>query len=1023
MIHYCCFRIDYAAAVCHHDLLLECYPPIVTTLLICMPTSFLPLLLLTVAGLTGAAWVPVAEDTKPTIDFTQQIAPIFQKHCYQCHGPEKQKNGLRLDQREAALKGGDLGQAIVPGQSSKSPLYRYIAGLEPDSIMPPKGPRLTKDEVALIQKWIDEGAKWPETTTSKETWWSFKSLASVTAPTLSAESKKWARTPVDVFIWDALQKKQLQPSLEANRRTLIRRLKYDLLGLPPTPEEVDAFTKDADPLAYEKLVDRYLASDRYGERWARHWLDVVHYGETHGYDKDQPRPNAWPYRDYVIRAFNNDKPYARFVEEQLAGDVLYPDIRDGNEALGFISAGPWDLIGHAELPETKIDGKIARHLDRDDMVANTINTFQSITVHCAQCHNHKFDPIPSEDYYRLQAVFAAVDRADKQYDLDPLVGKQRKKWREQLNRQQDALTALKEKRLKLSSPELLQVTKKMDGQKKVQANTNPEYGYHSQLASKATTEKWVQIDLHELIDISRIEVVGCYDDFNNIGAGFGFPRRYRITASANADMKDAVVLVDHAQTVQDNPGTLPLTFASDTKARYVRVTALELAPRLNDYMFALAEVRVFDRTGANRALKSTVTALDSIEAPSRWAKTNLVDGIAPKPVDLKRQHELKRKYDELHALLIPASLMAEIRDAETALESIQAEIKKLPAPLTVYAGTVHYGTGNFIGTGKLSGKPRPIFLLQRGNVQKPMREMEPGTLSLLKQLPGKFEISKEAGEGERRAALAKWITSQDNPLTWRSIVNRVWQYHFGQGLVETPNDFGRMGQLPSHPELLDWLANDFRQHGSFKKLHRLLVTSAVYRQSSQPTSKQGQTVDSNNRLLWHMNRRRLEAEALRDSILQTAGKLDLTMGGPSYQDYIVEKPEHSPHYRYELKDPNDPKQYRRSIYRSIVRSQQNPWMATMDCADPSILVEKRTQTTSPLQALALLNDPLLLVMSKNLADRVKMEPQPIVSAMQLILQRQPTLEEQAMLTGYAQKHGMEQLGRLLWNLNEFTFID
>lgn len=992
-----------------------------------MRISLTSLLLLSITCVAWAVIAPVEDDRKPPIDFTQQIAPILQKHCYQCHGPEKQKNGLRLDQRDAALKGGDLGQAIVPGQSSKSPLYRYVAGLEPDSIMPPKGPRLTKEEVTLLQKWIDEGAKWPESTSSsKESWWSFKPLTSQPPPSLSTEGKQWARTPVDAFIWDALQKKNLQPSPEADRRALIRRLKYDLLGLPPTPEEVDAFVKDADPLAYEKLVDRYIASDRYGERWARHWLDVVHYGETHGYDKDQPRPNAWPYRDYVIRSFNNDKPYARFVEEQLAGDVLYPDTRDGIEALGFISAGPWDFIGHAELPETKIDGKIARHLDRDDMVANTINTFQSITVHCAQCHNHKFDPIPSEDYYRLQAVFAAVDRADKQYDLDPVVAKQRKNLREQLHQQQDKVAALREKRQKLSSPELLQITKEIDSQKKLQANTHAEYGYHSQLANKATVEKWVQLDLQEMIDISRVEIVGCYDDFNNIGAGFGFPRRYRITASANADMKDAAVVVDHGQTVQDNPGTVPLVFAAEVKARYVRITAVELAPRQNDYMFALAEVRVFDRTGTNRALKANVTALDSIEAPSRWAKNNLVDGIVPKPIDLKHQRELKRKHDELQAQLIPASLKTEIKEAEASLASIQTEFKKLPTPLTIYAGTVHYGNGNFVGTGKSGGKPRPIFLLQRGNVQKPMREMEPGTLSLLKQMPSRFDLPKEADEGERRAALARWITSTDNPLTWRSIVNRVWQYHFGQGLVDTPNDFGRMGQLPSHPELLDWLANDFRQHGSFKKLHRLLVTSAVYRRSSQPTSKLGQTVDSNNRLLWHMNRRRLEAEALRDSILQIAGKLDLTMGGPSYQDYIVEKPEHSPHYRYELKDPNDPQQYRRSIYRSIVRSQQNPWMATMDCADPSILVEKRTQTTSPLQALALLNDPLLLVMSKNLAARLKSEPdvpQQVKLAMRLALQREATTDEVRTLSAYIKKHGLEQLGRLLWNLNEFTFVD
>lgn len=959
------------------------------------------------------------------VDYVQSIRPLFQKHCYQCHGPDKQKNGLRLDQREAALKGGDSGLALVPGKSDKSLLYRYVAGLEPDQVMPPKGPRLTAGEVTLIKRWIDAGAKWPvdDSNQPTETWWSLKPLKPVTVPSRNIDSKPWARTPIDEFIWDALHKKQLTPSPEADRRTLIRRLKFDLLGLPPTMDEVEAFVKDSDPLAYERLVDRYLVSPQYGERWARHWLDVVHYGETHGYDKDQPRPHAWPYRDYIIRAFNEDKPYSRFVEEQLAGDVLYPDTRDGVEALGFISAGPWDLIGHAELPETKIDGKIARHLDRDDMVANTINTFQSMTVHCAQCHNHKFDPIPSEDYYSLQAVFAAVDRADKQYDLDPLVASHRKKLEAQKKKEEQTLAALHEKQKRLSSPELVKITKEIDALRKQPGNTHAEFGYHSQLASKANVEKWVQLDLHEQVDISSIELIGCYDDFNNIGAGFGFPRRYRVTVANNAEMKDAVVVVDYSQTLQDNPGTVPQSFHCDVKARYVRITAIELAPRQNDYMFALAEVRALDRTGINRALKATVTALDSIEAPTRWAKTNLVDGITPKPLDLKRQHELQRQYEELHTKLIPASLKTEIGETEKNLALIQGEIKKLPTPSQVYTGTVHNGQGNFIGTGKAGGKPRPIYLLQRGNVQKPGHEVVPGTLSALKHLPDRF--TNTTSEGERRAALANWITHQDNPLTWRSIVNRVWLYHFGQGIVETPNDFGRMGQLPSHPELLDWLANDFRKHGSFKKLHRLIVTSSVYRQSSQPNGdlSKAQSIDSSNRLLWKMNRRRLEAEALRDSVLQTAGKLDLTMGGPSYQDYLVEKPEHSPHYRYELKDPSDPKLHRRAIYRSIVRSQQNPWMATMDCADPSILVDKRNQTASPLQALAMLNDPLLMVMSQNLADRLSKEPKPIQAAMRLVLQRDATPEEARILSNYVEKYGLAQLGRLLWNLNEFAFVD
>lgn len=765
-----------------------------------------------------------ADDAPGKVTFVSQIQPILQKHCYACHGPEKQKSGLRLDQRDAALLGGDLGKAIVPGQSDKSPLYRYVAGLDADMVMPPKEPRLSAGEVALIKQWIDGGAVWPtDSKAAVDTWWSLKPLLQGAPPVLPQELVNWQRTPIDAFILQKLMQKGLKPSGEADRRTLIRRLMFDLLGLPPTPEEVERFVNDPDPQAYEKLVDACLSSPRYGERWARHWLDVVHYGETHGYDKDQPRPHAWPYRDYVIRAFNEDKPYGRFIEEQLAGDVLYPDTRDGIEALGFIAAGPWDFIGHAELPETKIDGKIARHLDRDDMVANTINTFQSMTVHCAQCHNHKFDPIPSEDYYRLQAVFAAVDRADKPYGISPALLQQRQHLQKQLSTAKQQLDAMKKK--------------------------------------------------------------------------------------------------------QPTPGFLSSVYL---------------------------------------------------------------------------QHLL----------------------AERAYQRLQAELKALPAPQLVYAGTVHPGQGNFLGTGNNGGKPRPIYLLNRGNVQKPGREVTPGTLSVLKQLPS-FTLPVTSNDGERRAALAQWIAHRDNPLTWRSIVNRVWLYHFGQGIVESPNDFGRMGQLPSHPELLDWLANDFRQHGSLKKLHRLIVTSAVYRQTSQPEGDNARAlgIDSGNRLLWRMNRRRLEAEPLRDSVLQTAGKLNLTMGGPSYQDYVVEKPEHSPHYRYELKDPSDPKLHRRAIYRSIVRSQQNPWMATLDCADPSILVDKRNQTASPLQALALLNDPLVLVMSKELAKRVQKEPEPVAVAMQLLLQRNPSEDELKMLNAYVKQHGLEQLGRLLWNLNEFTMVD
>ena len=315
---------------------------------------------------------------------------------------------------------------ILPGKAAESPLLKFVTTADRETRMPPKGERLTAAEVDTLKRWIAEGAVWPESASLKKSdpldWWSLKPLAKPALPYGDAAH------PIDRFISAKLQEKNLQPSAAADTRTILRRLNFDLIGLPPTAEELAAFEKEAAqdlPAAIGRAADRLLASPRYGERWGRHWLDVVHYGDTHGYDKDKLRPNAWPYRDYVIRAFNDDKPYARFVEEQLAGDTLYPATADGHIAQGFISAGPWDFIGHAELPETKLDGKIARALDRDDMVSNTTGAFLATTAQCARCHTHKFDPIKQEDYFRLQAVFAALDKADKSFDIDPAVAKQR----------------------------------------------------------------------------------------------------------------------------------------------------------------------------------------------------------------------------------------------------------------------------------------------------------------------------------------------------------------------------------------------------------------------------------------------------------------------------------------------------------------------------------------------------------------------------------------------------------------------
>ena len=892
----------------------------------------------------------------------------------------------------------------------------------------------------------------PSAKDARFSWWSLQPLLRPPVPVPRRGFR--VTNPIDAFVAAKLTEKGLPQSPEADRRTLIRRVCYDLIGLPPTPAEIEQFLADQDSKAYERLIDRLLASPAYGERWARHWLDIVHYGETHGYDKDQPRPNAWPYRDYVIRSFNQDKCYTRFIQEQLAGDVLFPSTRDGIEGLGFISAGPWDLIGHAEVPESKMDGRVARHLDRDDMVATTMQTFNSLTVQCAQCHNHKFDPIAQEDYYCLQAVFAAVDRADKKYDIDPAVAQKRKT----LGDRQATLTARQQEMegniLARAGQAIADLDKRLDALAK-SAKEGAAAGYHSNIEKKPDLVKWVQVDLGRSLALSNIVLHPCLDNFNNIGPGFGFPVRFKVELSDDPKFeKDVALVSDHTAQEVANPKLAPQSVETGGRtARYIRVTATQLMSRQDDYIFALAELDALTSDGKNVARGATVTALDSIEATPRWQKSNLTDGWYPGAAATAGEiAELAALRSERAERLAQATLAEEktaLAGMEHDLAAVKSALEQMPVQSATYVGAVHHGSGNFVGTGSKGGQPRPIHVLNRGNLQKPGQEVGPGTLGCLPGLPSRFELPPNSGEGERRAALARWLTDAKNPLTWRSVVNRVWQYHFGRGLVETPNDFGRMGALPTHPELLEWLAVEFRDGGqSLKGLHKLLVSSATYRQASvdgdgprrdggtvaaarptgsPPAGVPPAQIDSDNRYLWRMNRRKLEAEAVRDSILFVSGALDLNMGGPSFKDFVVEKPEHSPHYEYHLHNPEDPKSHRRSVYRFIVRSQQQPFMTTLDCADPSMQVGKRSESVSPLQALVVLNNSLVLTMSKHFAAKLGQLPDPLPARVERgyyeAMGRPPSAEDRETLSAYAQEFGLTNFCRVLFNLNAFAFVD
>jgi mono/diheme cytochrome c family protein len=801
------------------------------------------------------------------------VRTIFETRCLGCHHAAEPKGGLSLATAESARAGGDSGPAFEPGGPDESLILEKITGDPPK--MPQQGDPLSSAEVAAVRAWIAAGADWPEGVrlepppTSGARWWSLQPLAKPEPPRLEST---WVRTPIDAFILARLQREGLGPSAEADRRTLIRRLTFDLHGLPPTPEEVAAFLADAASDAYERLVDRLLASPRYGERWGRHWLDVVHFGESHGYDKDKPRLHAWPYRDYVIRSLNADKPYGRFLEEQLAGDVLRPDDPDGVVATGFIAAGPWDFVGHVELREGTKDKELTRANDRDDMVTTTASTFLSLTVHCARCHDHKFDPIPQQDYYRMQAVFAGIDRADRAYDPDPEVHQRR--------------VAL--------------------------------------AAERRTLEE-----------------------------------RQRQLAVDRDRAADAV--------------------AADLKVAIAR-------------------------------LEQEVAATD---AGSPSADGKLAETLK------QRQAELAARVDEA----VGPDAALRFRELGQRLEDLNRRWQALPEPQLVYAAA----NGPSPQTSHPAPhRPRPIHLLVRGSVEAPGPLVGPGALRCVEGVAVEFPPLDSADEGARRAALAHWISDPGNPLTWRSIVNRAWHYHFDRGLVDTPNDFGRMGSPPTHPELLDWLAAWFLENGqSLKALHRLIVTSAVYRQASTENPEYA-GLDGENRLLWRMNRRRLEAECVRDAALYVSGGLDLTMGGPSVQQFAF-KDDHSPVYDYERFQVDAPDSRRRSVYRFLVRSVPDPLMERLDCPDPSFSAPKRNTTLTAIQALATLNNRFFVRQAERLAEfaagRTEGLEGQTALAFEAALSRRPEPAELAALLAYAKCHGLANACRVILNSNEFVFVD
>ena len=744
-------------------------------------------------------------------DFLRDIKPIFAKNCTVCHGPAMHQSEFRLDRKADAFHGGASGiPAIVPGSSEKSLLIRYVTGADPKLVMPPGGKRLATSDVELLKTWIDRGAIWPDdaphsTGSPKpdpKQHWSFQQPKSLPPPLV--KNTAWVRNPIDAFILAKLEAKDWKPNPAASPNQLMRRLYLNLTGLPPTLAEQAAFTAKPD---LDALIENLLARSTYGERWARHWLDVVRYAESNGYERDAAKPYVWKYRDYVIRAFNEDKPFNRFTLEQLAGDELADRTPTTQIATAYHALGPWD-----DEPSDPLTDQFDQ---LDDMVSTTSQVFLGLTLGCARCHNHKFEPLSTKDYYSMVSVFRGLER-----------------WR--------------------------------NGRTELPVPTGGKTG---------------ELAAHDR-QVRRLD-----------------------------------------------------RFLEESRRPFVR-----------------------------------------------------------KPV--------------------PESIVLELEGMEE--QMCRLEDRREDTERAYYLQ-------------ELKPQPRITNILIRGSASRPGPEVGPAVPDILTSNQPAFpQLEHSSG---RRLALAQWLVSKDNPLTARVIVNRIWQAHFGEGLVRTPNDFGVMGERPTHPELLDYLANYFVDNGwSIKKLHRLILQSNAYRMSRTVNEKY-LAEDPENRLLWRTPMRRLEVEAIHDSILAASGTLNRKMYGPSvYPNVPKEALEGNSDPGSIWRPFNEEEASRRAIYAFIKRAFLVPMFEVLDFCDTARSAAKRLNTNVPTQALTLFNGDLVNRQASHFASRLRGEAGPnpgkqIDLAFRLAIARPPTSKEKDQMLAFLRDQPLEQVARVIFNLNEFVYPD
>jgi hypothetical protein len=912
--------------------------------------------------------------------------------------------------------------------------------------MPPRQP-LSAAEMETLRRWIAGGAAWAGKVSPREEpqragrdWWS---LQPVVRPALPAvQDRAWVRNPLDAFVLARLEAQGLKPAPPADRATLLRRAGFDLLGLPPSPAETDAFVHDPSPDAYERVLDRLLASPHYGERWGRHWLDVARFGESQGFERDKIRDHAWRYRDYVIQTFNDDKPYDRFIKEQVAGDQLTPVTRQGIVATGFLVAGPWDEVG--AMQQSKVMRLRVREEELEDILSVVGQTFLGLTVNCARCHDHKFDPIPQHDYYRLKSALDGVWPGDR-----PVLPPEELRARdERISRLNGRITEIERH---VASLEQVGRDKMLQRQGRPSAlpgliplarwtfetDARDEVGQlHGTLKGGAVVRNgrlvldgkgaFVQTeplprDVHEKTLEAWVALPNLAQRGGGVisleGKGGGVfdalvfgerePRKWIAGSNSFSRTRDLGGPVEDAR--PSDFVHLAVVYSRDNRIALYRNGALygsaytpEGAPAgLQSYAAQEAHVLFGLRhTGAaNGFLTGEIEEARLYDRPLSAAevRVSFQAGVSRIPLEA----------------VLAALTQPQRRERDTLLAELARQreaLRALPALPIAYAAN--------------GRQPEPTRVLLRGDVEKPGAPVSAGGLSAVSAPPFEFGLTFEAPEGLRRLKLAEWIAHPDHPLTARVLVNRVWHYHFGRGLVGTPNDFGFNGERPSHPELLDWLAGEFvRQGWSLKKLHRLILLSNTYRQSGSYNSKAA-AVDADNRLLWRFAPRRLEGEAVRDALLCVSGQLNRAQSGPGFRPFQLTI--FNSHF-YTPADPLGPEYYRRTVYRINVNSAKDALLDSLDCPDPSVKTPRRSVTTTPLQALGLMNNSFVLRQARRFAERLRREAgedvhAQVTLAYRYTLGRRPTDAEAGRMVALAREHGLTNVCWVLCNASEFLYL-